>query len=322
MTDTRRAVARRRARMRRRLRLFAVLLAATTLAGLAAAAVSSLLAPGARDSIPAEASDALSAAADALPPAVHALPSPRVEQARAAEAPCEGAAVVEALRRRDPAALVDAFGGGEPMRLAVVTGAAACVRLDDPGLPWVVVNKLRPLDPVDYAPDETRMPAARAADAELRADAAAAFDRLAAAAEDEGAGRIALVSGYRSYATQVSTYESQVEARGSSADAISARPGHSEHQLGLAADVVACDGSSCGTIDQVGGTAQGRWIAEEAWRFGWIVRYERGQGATTGYDPEPWHLRYVGEELAQAYRAGGFHSLEEFFGLPAAPDYG
>jgi D-alanyl-D-alanine carboxypeptidase len=312
MSHAGRAAARRRLRARRRVRAVALLILAVAL-GMGAFAVLSPLLAGA------EKASAVPSLVD-QPPVAAALPAPRVEQVEASEAPCEAPEVVAALRDSDADALVAAFGGGESLRQAVLDGAAPCVRLDDPAMPWVVVNKLRPLDPIDYAPREVRRPAARVADVGLRADALAAFERLADAAA-EGAGRIALYSGYRSYDTQVSTYAAQVGARGGGADALSARPGHSEHQLGLAADVVACGAWGCGDIYEVGGTAQGRWLAENAWRYGWIVRYEAGRGETTGYDAEPWHLRYVGRGIAEAYQAGGFHTLEEFFGLPAAPDY-
>ena len=62
-------------------------------------------------------------------------------------------------------------------------------------------------------------------------------------------------------------------------------------------------------------------MAENGWRYGFIVRYEPGQTAVSGYDSEPWHLRYIGPQLAAAYHDGGFHTLEAFFGLPAAPNY-
>ena len=62
-------------------------------------------------------------------------------------------------------------------------------------------------------------------------------------------------------------------------------------------------------------------MAANSWRFGWIVRYEPGATGTTGYVAEPWHLRYVGVELAAEMRATGVTTLEEFFGLPAAPAY-
>ena len=97
-------------------------------------------------------------------------------------------------------------------------------------------------------------------------------------------------------------------------------PGFSEHQSGLAGDVVACAGG-CGTLDDLAATAQGQWIVAHSWEYGWVTRYEDGYSPITGYSPEPWHLRYIGPELARAYHDGGWHTLEEFFGLPAAPTY-
>ena len=64
-----------------------------------------------------------------------------------------------------------------------------------------------------------------------------------------------------------------------------------------------------------------QWLAAHSWEFGWIARYEDGHTQTTGYRPEPWHLRYVGCELARAYHDGNWHTLEDFFALPAAPGY-
>jgi len=118
----------------------------------------------------------------------------------------------------------------------------------------------------------------------------------------------------------VRTYNGHVRSEGQQhADAASARAGHSEHQTGLALDLVAC--SPCGGIEAFGATPQGEWVAAHAWEYGFIVRYESGATGVTGYMPEPWHLRYIGRELAAVYHHGGFHTLEEFFGLPAAPDY-
>ncbi|GAA3659679.1 M15 family metallopeptidase [Microbacterium marinilacus] len=250
------------------------------------------------------------------------IPVPTIDQVEAEEPRCESSAAGDALTAKDPAALIEALGGAEQLREAVAAGAAPCVPLDDPVLPWVVVNKQRAIVPVDYAP-QVQVPPSHVVEGGLRVDVVDAFERMVAAADEEGAGRVSLFSGYRSYATQVATYDAQVSARGESeADALSAHPGHSEHQLGLAVDVVACEAGGCGTIYQLGDTAQGQWLAENSWRFGWIIRYEDGQTETTGYDPEPWHLRYIGEELAAVYHEGGFRTLEEFFGLPAAPDYG
>ncbi|MGW9112287.1 M15 family metallopeptidase [Microbacterium sp. NPDC055683] len=262
--------------------------------------------------------------ADARPGSIESLPVPRFEvvEVDAPTGGCASDAAAAAAQTHDVAAMVAAFGGGEQLRAAAAAGAE-CLPLDDPGWSWVVVNKQRAVSPVDYAP-AVILPAETPSlvGGGLRADAAAALDALVGAAADAGAGDVALQSGYRSYATQVSTFGGQVGSLGrEGAEAISARPGHSEHQLGLAADVVACANGGCGTIYEIEGTTQGDWIVENAWRHGWIVRYESGRTETTGYDPEPWHLRYIGVELAEAYHEGGFHTLEEFFGLPAAPDY-
>ena len=132
---------------------------------------------------------------------------------------------------------------------------------------------------------------------------------------------IGVNNAYRSYGLQQVTYSRFVRSEGvAGADAGSARPGHSEHQSGLAVDVVACS-DGCGSLGAFGSTAQSDWIVQHAWEYGFIVRYEKGATPTTGYMPEPWHLRFIGVELAKAYHDGGFHTLEEFFGLPAAPDY-
>jgi D-alanyl-D-alanine carboxypeptidase len=157
---------------------------------------------------------------------------------------------------------------------------------------------------------------------ELRTDAATALSAMVGAARDAGVGDLAMESGYRSYSTQQSTYRGHVNDRGvTGADLVSARPGFSEHQSGLGADVVACGTSGCGSLDDLAATPQGAWVAEHAWEHGWIVRYLDGRTDVTGYLPEPWHLRYVGPELARAYHDGGWTTLEEFFSLPAAPGY-
>lgn len=240
------------------------------------------------------------------------------------EGVCDDPAVVDALATADDAAVVAAVGGGEAFRRAVVSGEAPCLDVADAGRFWVVVNKLRPLDPLAYWP----APQAQAGGIRvvsgggwLRADAAGALERLASAVAADGAGRVGVSSAFRPYDFQVDLYNGYVASRGqAAADLRSARPGHSEHQTGLAVDVVAC-GAGCGTHDGFRGTAQARWLVDNAWRFGFIVRYEDGQTAVTGYSWEPWHLRYVGTDLAEAYHAGGYRTLEEFFGLPAAPDY-
>lgn len=314
MSYAQRVSARRRAAFLRRARRTVVIaLAAATMLVAEVSLISQLVDRGEAAAVVREGGPAASAAL---------IPVPIIDQVEAADPP-EGCAADAALRAKDPAALMEAFGGAEAMHAAILAGDAPCVPLDDPALPWVVVNKQRPLDPIHYAPADLRVPPSHVADVSLRADVVNSFEQLVAAAAADGAGTLSLFSGYRSYDTQVSTYDSQVGARGQQeADALSARPGFSEHQLGLAADVVACGAAGCGTIYELGGTAQGDWLAQNSWRYGWIIRYEHGHTHATGYEPEPWHLRYIGPELAEVYHEGGHHTLEEFFGLPAAPDYG
>ncbi len=232
--------------------------------------------------------------------------------------------VTDAIATGDPEAVVVAAGGGEAFRDGVVAGRASrCIALNHPAWDWVVVNKQRPVEPIDYAPDVIAPATYSPIGAHLDPAAAAALDAMVDAARDAGAGDIGLESGYRSYDTQTDSYNAQVGLRGSiaEADLTSARPGYSEHQLGLAADLVACDGASCGTMYEFGASPQGAWVADNAWRYGWIVRYEAHTTGTTGYEAEPWHLRYVGVELATAYAEGGYDTYEEFWELPAAPEY-
>ena len=256
------------------------------------------------------------------PAAVMQVPAVQVGATTAAD-PCADAAVQQALKNGDDAATIAGFGGATAFREAVVAGNAPCISLSDPARLWVVVNKGRPLNPPEYEPrDLTSVPLQMTTPSgRVRADVAAAVGRMADAAEAAGVGRIGANNGYRSYGLQVTTYESHVRSQGQQdADAGSARPGHSEHQTGLAIDVVAC-GDGCGGLDGFGSTAQSDWVAAHAWEHGFIVRYEQVGTPVTGYAPEPWHLRYVGPDLAAAYHEGGYHTLEEFFGLPAAPDY-
>lgn len=104
---------------------------------------------------------------------------------------------------------------------------------------------------------------------------------------------IPLVSGFRSYSLQQTIYNNYVEMDGvENADTYSARPGHSEHQTGLAFDVGAID-------DDYGETPEGKWLIENAHRYGFIIRYPKNKQYITGYKYEPWHIRYIGTEHAK-----------------------
>ncbi|QKJ18150.1 M15 family metallopeptidase [Microbacterium hominis] len=319
----------RHARRRRAARIaavFALVACAALVAGGAAAVTGAISAPALAEEERLAAAEAeIEARIDEppLPAPAESIPAPSLAAVAPLADLCAAPEVADALAAGDDAAAIAAGGGGEALRAAVVEGRAPCIALDDSARLWSVINKVRPHDPVDYRPSPLTMPdgVRNLAGGALRADAAAALTRMVAAAREEGAGEIALASAFRSYTTQQGSYGRQVSSRGvEGADLVSARPGHSEHQSGLAADVVACSGG-CGSLDDLAGTAQGDWIVANAWRFGWIVRYEADRTPITGYLPEPWHLRYIGPQLAEAYHAGGWHTLEEFFALPAAPDY-
>ncbi|MDT0156104.1 M15 family metallopeptidase [Microbacterium sp. ARD32] len=262
-------------------------------------------------------------AAVELPAPAAAMALPDVQQTAAPAAdPCADDAVKNALSAGDDAATVLAFGGGAAFRAAVVAGNAPCISLLDPEREWVVVNKLNALSPLDYAPSVTASSLrGLSRSVSLRPAAADALSRMGDAARAAGAGSMGVNNAYRSYGLQQITYSRFVRSEGESkADAGSARPGHSEHQTGLAVDVVAC-GGGCSGLGAFGTTSQSRWVVQHGWEYGFIVRYEDGATQKTGYMPEPWHLRYIGVELAKAYHEGGFHTLEDFFGLPPAPDY-
>lgn len=194
--------------------------------------------------------------------------------------------------------------------------------IDDPASIWVVVNKRRPLSPADTVPaDLVDVPVKYVYAPQLRREAADAAVRMFAAFTAETGLEMQSQSAYRSYTTQVSTYQGWVDQLGQAgADLTSARPGHSEHQTGLAIDVSAVP-ADCALQACFADTPQGRWLAEHAHEHGFVLRYPQGATAITGYEFEPWHYRYVGVELATEMRRTGTATLEEFFGLPAAPDY-
>lgn len=193
--------------------------------------------------------------------------------------------------------------------------------LDDPMSIWVVSNKLRPLNPADFAPSDLSMP--EGVDNEfsqpLREPAARAAETMTTAAAEAGV-PVRIISAYRDYGTQVSLYDGYVARDGQeAADTYSARPGHSEHQTGLVIDLD--DYGACYLMGCFGETPAGQWLAEHSAEYGFIVRYPEGKEDVTGFMPEPWHFRYVGPELAAQMRDTGVVTLEEFFDLPAAPGY-
>lgn len=147
---------------------------------------------------------------------------------------------------------------------------------------------------------------------ELRQEAVVALSQLFSAANNEGIS-LSVLSAYRSYSTQESTYNGYVSQYGQEqTDTFSARPGHSEHQTGLAVDV----GTGECNFDQCfGGTIAGKWLQLHAPEYGFIIRYPSDGQELTGYSYEPWHLRYLGKDIAKAVVAGG-GVYEKYLGKP------
>ena len=153
----------------------------------------------------------------------------------------------------------------------------------------------------DYEPDDLVRPDVKTTNGSailMRAEAAQALEELFAAAKDEAGLTIYAVSGYRSYSTQAAIFERKIKNTGSKekAQRLVAPPGASEHQLGLAMDLKASPDSNLSAA--FAKTKQGQWVAENAHRFGFIIRYKEEWTDITGYSYEPWHIRYVGKEHA------------------------
>ena len=132
-------------------------------------------------------------------------------------------------------------------------------------------------------------------------------DLAAMAADARAAGTpISLVSGYRSHAQQQATFDHWVSIGGyKQALRTSARPGHSEHQLGTAIDVTSEGGAAPWDYADWAATPAGGWMAANAWRYGFVMSYPRGSYDASCYDYEPWHYRYVGRDLAARIAASG-----------------
>ncbi|MHA7305351.1 M15 family metallopeptidase [Arthrobacter sp. TMN-49] len=228
------------------------------------------------------------------------------------------------------APLITGASTGAPIQKLFATGTAAPMEtslrnIANPSSPLVLVNKSHPLEPVDYVPTELVTPAVRTGSTEpvqLRAEAAAAVERMFAAAAAEGV-NISIRSSYRSFDTQVSLYNGYVATKGrAAADSSSARPGFSEHQTGFALDIGdANSGADCDFTICVADTAAGLWVAAHGADYGFVVRYLVGKETTTGYLAEPWHLRYLGIAVAQDMTVRGVQSYEEYLGTPGAPGY-
>jgi D-alanyl-D-alanine carboxypeptidase len=158
----------------------------------------------------------------------------------------------------------------------------------------IIVNKSYAL-PSTYNPNK------------LSTETQKAFDEMNAVAKSKGLS-LWIASGFRSYESQKSIYERNLAAYGQAkTDTFSARPGFSEHQTGLAFDLNTID-------DSFAYTSEGVWVVANAHKYGFIIRYPKDKEHITGYKYEPWHLRYVGKELAQTLYNRD-QTLEEYFNI-------
>jgi len=164
----------------------------------------------------------------------------------------------------------------------------------------LIANKKHPL-PSTYAPGESK-------------EARSAFDEMVAEAKLSGINLTAF-STYRSYEYQVSLYDRYVSKDGvEKADRYSARPGYSEHQTGLAFDIGEVNYEKYWASNKFADTEAGKWVAANAYRYGFILRYPEGKEHITGYMHESWHFRYVGKEIAEEVFKRNI-TLEEYLGL-------
>lgn len=179
----------------------------------------------------------------------------------------------------------------------------------------VLVNKQYAL-PANYEPDDLVYPNVsftfkeQSEKKKMRKEAAGALETLFAGAKKDGVTLLG-VSAYRSYATQTTLFNNYVKKDGKEkAMTYSAPPGHSEHETGLAIDVTGGDGK-CAAEDCFAGTKEAKWLAEHADEYGFIIRFPKGKESVTGYQYEPWHIRYVGKDTAKEI-ADKSATLEEY----------
>lgn len=178
----------------------------------------------------------------------------------------------------------------------------------------VIVNKENPLT-MDYKPDDLKeikyfAPDRTKASRYMSAEAAEAFHQMVDKAVEAGV-EIKMTTAYRSYHFQKVLYDNYVAREGqAAADTFSAKPGQSEHQTGLAVDI---SSPSVGyqLSNDYGEKVEGKWLAENSYQFGFILRFPKGKEHITGFQYEPWHLRYVGITAANEIHEQGL-SLEEY----------
>lgn len=195
----------------------------------------------------------------------------------------------------------------------------------------VLITRDYPL-PMDYVPDDLVVPdilfSINYYDEKklMRKKAAEALEEMFNASEAEGLS-ITAISGYRSYSRQNQIYRQNLITAGSEHTGLySAKPGCSEHQSGLSIDV-SSPSADYRLEEDFADTPEGKWLAENSYKYGYIIRYPKDKSNITGYAYEPWHIRFVGKKLAACLFKNDI-TLEEYYGytpgsdITAADDYG
>jgi D-alanyl-D-alanine carboxypeptidase len=205
------------------------------------------------------------------------------------------AAAVREAKRKEPVYIN--LPGATPVRALVEDYTV-------PSSIWAIVNKTHPI-PIDYVPPQLVIPdvptLVSKSDLErsIRSDIETPMKNMFAAASAAGY-QLMINSGYRSAALQATYFNSLTASVGEdAANQAIARPGQSEHQTGLAADISTVS-QDCYLSDCFANTPDGQWLANNSYRFGFILRFPQGKESITGYEYEPWHFRYVGIDLATA----------------------
>ena len=242
-------------------------------------------------------------------------PSPSVSPL-ASSAPAEGSATpTESATLSDSPSATPSGSPSESQTASASLAAARPSVESSPESLRCLVNKMRPFAQIDWEPNDL----VDFEGQQLRAEAARAARTMMDAAKAEGV-TLTVSSAYRSYAVQQQTYQYWVSVNGQQvADQLSARPGYSEHQTGLAIDFASPEG--CRLEECYRDTLAGQWLVKNAPRYGYILRFPDGRQSVTGYRFEPWHYRYVGVQIAQEYVSSGAKTFEEFIGTGAAPNY-
>jgi D-alanyl-D-alanine carboxypeptidase len=197
--------------------------------------------------------------------------------------------------------------------------------ISSPSSIWVIINKQRPLSPINYIPTTVITPSIEVGQTvkniptTLQPVAAQAIESMFLEAKHKNIA-LKLIGGYIPYYYQKGIYDGYLATLGqAAADSRATRPGYDESQVGLSADI-ASTSNTCTNQTCFSSTPASNWLVANAYKYGYILRYPEGQQKSTGYSYEPWYYRYVGVGLADELHSSG-QTMEQFFNLPAALNY-